>query len=495
MDLQNYNKCTCLGLGTYSTVLEYKHKITNKSIALKKFTSECSGISHDMIREISVLKYIDNEFIIPIIDINYTTFKSIILPKYDLTLRSILKEKILTNDDKLSIFMNICQGVYSLHCNGIIHRDLKPNNIMISKTKDGYNTVIIDLGMSKYTEHYNIIKDMSPEVTTLNYRAPEIIVGFKKYDFKIDIWSLGCILIEMFDNVPLFNNIYTETQLYLKQNQLFGSSNIKMYKKFKFETDFVASFKDIYKHLPKKILELSNKMLKLDPNERCSVYTCMNFMKNYIMYQPSYVVRQNYLNTFKFTIKYNKLKISESSTFEMRSLVVNWLIKTVTDLKINDATYFQTIYLLDKYLINVEVQYEELLLVGVTSLWIASKMLELYDISIEDLIIITENSYTVKEMIVMEKKILQELKFDLIVPSPIIYLNIICNIDNLLYVKIMRAMYISTLHETWINVSPKNIVDNSLNFVLNYKLDDYFKMIIESTNLTINDGILYKFDY
>ena len=45
---------------------------------------------------------------------------------------------------------------------------------------------------------------MTGYVSTRYYRAPEIMLTWQKYDFKVDIWSTGCILAEMLQGKPLF---------------------------------------------------------------------------------------------------------------------------------------------------------------------------------------------------------------------------------------------------------------------------------------------------
>jgi len=47
-------------------------------------------------------------------------------------------------------------------------------------------------------------KPSTPQVQTLWYRAPELVLGDSYYDNQVDMWSLGCILAEMFIGVPLF---------------------------------------------------------------------------------------------------------------------------------------------------------------------------------------------------------------------------------------------------------------------------------------------------
>ena len=43
-----------------------------------------------------------------------------------------------------------------------------------------------------------------PQVVTLYYRAPELLLGFKCYSTAVDLWSIGCIMAELFNLEPLF---------------------------------------------------------------------------------------------------------------------------------------------------------------------------------------------------------------------------------------------------------------------------------------------------
>lgn len=81
-------------------------------------------------------------------------------------------------------------------CN-ILHADLKPDNILVN---DGRNLLkICDLGSaSDATEN-----EITPYLVSRFYRAPEIILGMR-YDFAIDIWSIGCTLYEMYTGKILF---------------------------------------------------------------------------------------------------------------------------------------------------------------------------------------------------------------------------------------------------------------------------------------------------
>ena len=86
--------------------------------------------------------------------------------------------------------------IHSLH---LIHCDLKPENILIKSITD---TVIkvIDFGSSSF-----IHDALSSYIQSRSYRAPEVIMGCN-YDYKIDMWSLGCILAELYTGNVLFQS-------------------------------------------------------------------------------------------------------------------------------------------------------------------------------------------------------------------------------------------------------------------------------------------------
>lgn len=82
----------------------------------------------------------------------------------------------------------------------IIHGDLKPENIMLVNHRDEpYRIKIIDFGMSIQLP----TKKYSPNLGTLTYRAPEVILGCE-YDEAVDMWSTGCIVAEMLVGEVLF---------------------------------------------------------------------------------------------------------------------------------------------------------------------------------------------------------------------------------------------------------------------------------------------------
>lgn len=91
----------------------------------------------------------------------------------------------------------IMKGVLYIHSKGVIHRDLKPLNILVN---ENWDVKISDFGQSNVqvnsiNKDYNLTK----YVTTRYYRAPELFLNFSSnYTTSIDMWSIGCVIAELF---------------------------------------------------------------------------------------------------------------------------------------------------------------------------------------------------------------------------------------------------------------------------------------------------------
>ena len=94
----------------------------------------------------------------------------------------------------------LLSSVAYMHRLSLIHADLKPENILM-KSYAACQIKLIDLGSS----FFNHDRRASYVVQSRSYRAPEVILGCD-YDYKIDIWSIGCILVELAVGDVLFND-------------------------------------------------------------------------------------------------------------------------------------------------------------------------------------------------------------------------------------------------------------------------------------------------
>ncbi|KAK8835198.1 hypothetical protein M9Y10_002078 [Tritrichomonas musculus] len=96
-----------------------------------------------------------------------------------------------------SVLKDMLEVLNGLERCGIIHCDIKPENILLA---DEYSQSVkmIDFGSSNFSNQPG-----SFYVQSRYYRAPEVVLGIN-YSFPIDIWSLGCVALELFTALPLF---------------------------------------------------------------------------------------------------------------------------------------------------------------------------------------------------------------------------------------------------------------------------------------------------
>merc|ERR1719456_1846733 len=103
-----------------------------------------------------------------------------------------------TGRDLKSFAYQLCLGAAFCHSHRIIHRDLKPQNLLLM----GKTLKLADFGLARTFQVP--LPQYTHEVVTLWYRAPEILLGEKKYSHTVDSWSVGCIIPEMASRTPLF---------------------------------------------------------------------------------------------------------------------------------------------------------------------------------------------------------------------------------------------------------------------------------------------------
>merc|ERR1719187_3026929 len=85
---------------------------------------------------------------------------------------------------------------------------------------------------------------------------------------------------------------------------------------------------------------------------------------------------------------------------KMRGVLIDWLIEVHSQFKLLQETLFMTVYVIDKFLQTegYSVRRNKLQLVGVTAMFISSKVEEMYAPEINDFVYITDNAYTAGEI-------------------------------------------------------------------------------------------------
>ena len=108
------------------------------------------------------------------------------------TLKTYLKKKLDINK-KNQIVSYIISGLQYLHNNKVIHRDIKSDNILI---KDNI-PIISDFGTCRILNEFEYFGNTA--IGTPYYLSPEIASG-TNHTYQADIYSLGCVLCEIYKN-------------------------------------------------------------------------------------------------------------------------------------------------------------------------------------------------------------------------------------------------------------------------------------------------------
>ena len=293
-----------IGEGAYGKVYFFNNKIVKFNL----IDNNINGLGLS-IKELDILSKLKGyPYIIDLIDIsfslpfdekyleklnnkekkNYNIDSLFLIFEYaELTLSSFKKKKEYTIEIGKKLICQILLAIEYMHSKNITHRDLKPTNIMVKTVDDDYQIKIIDFGMSQFLTD---CIPSTPGVTTSIYRAPEICCTLETYNNKCDIWSIGCIIYELFgyeaflygtadDNSILFNKIINKIPILPNIDSI--NKMIKNNKKIIPKNTLIIDNRPTFCQLMKiknndTINNLLNNMFQLDHENRYSATDALN---------------------------------------------------------------------------------------------------------------------------------------------------------------------------------------------------------------------------
>lgn len=201
-----YEILEVIGKGSFGQVIRALDHKTNQHIAIKIIRNK-KRFHHQALTEVRILDHLRKEDrdgshnVIHMLEFFY--FRNHLCISFEL-MNLNLYELIKKNNYQgfsLSLIRrfahSLVQCLRLLHKQNIIHCDLKPENVLL-KQRGSSSIKVIDFGSSCYA-HQRVYTYIQSRF----YRSPEVILGLP-YGTAIDMWSLGCILAELYTGYPLF---------------------------------------------------------------------------------------------------------------------------------------------------------------------------------------------------------------------------------------------------------------------------------------------------
>ncbi|KAK8889518.1 hypothetical protein M9Y10_034267 [Tritrichomonas musculus] len=223
-----------LGEGQYGQVFEVC-EITSpdpaNSIFAIKVTKSHPSYREQAQKEADLISYIQNNAINDEMENISKFIKSFLYKNHLIILMEKLSMDLLTiivkrkyNGLPLNLVQStvrsILKALSTLSRHNIVHSDLKPENILLADSASE-KVKLADFGSSRY-----ISQECKFYIQSRFYRAPEVILAIP-HSYPIDIWSLGCVAVEIFVGLPLFPG-QNEVQMLILIVQMLGQFPQKM---------------------------------------------------------------------------------------------------------------------------------------------------------------------------------------------------------------------------------------------------------------------------
>jgi len=277
--LGDYQILAQVGEGTYGRVYKARHRHTHQLVALKVLFNieEEDGLSFTAVREIKYLQQLShNKNVIKLEGTFFSPEKELVLVfeymEHDLSGLLSIPDVSFSESETKCIMKQLLEGLHQIHSAGIMHRDVKAANLLL-----GSDNVlkIADFGLAT---NYVLRPEFSTNVVTLWYRAPELLLGVTKYGQKVDMWSAGCIFVELLTRQSPFPGKNERNQMELifracgtpNEHNWPGVSKLPEAKTLRSMPQYLNRLDEIFPHINKNALDLLKRLLTLNPEKRCT---------------------------------------------------------------------------------------------------------------------------------------------------------------------------------------------------------------------------------
>src|SRR5262245_61046871 len=186
-----------IGRGGMGMIYKAHDPILNRPVALKVISTDIDvtdEIRTRFFREAQACARLNHPNIVTVYDMGEDSGQMFIVMELldGVELRRLIADRAaIALEEKLSIMVQVCDGLHYAHQRGVVHRDIKPGNIM----RLGSGQVkILDFGIAQIENLHETLTRTGLIMGTLRYMAPEQVRG--RADHRADIYSVGSVFYE-----------------------------------------------------------------------------------------------------------------------------------------------------------------------------------------------------------------------------------------------------------------------------------------------------------
>ncbi|MEW6348264.1 MAG: protein kinase [Thermodesulfobacteriota bacterium] len=197
-----------VGEGSAATVYKGHHLALDIPVAIKILKTDQkrigSHLARTFLREARIIAKLKHSNIVDVMNAGEERGHMFIVMQYvpGRSLGKAVEEKeVITVNDFIRIFMDVCNALAEAHAHSIIHRDIKPDNILLTP---GGRAMLVDFGLVKDLAAYHDPSEKGMTLGTPLFISPEQARGEQSIDCRADIYSLGATMFFTLAGVPPF---------------------------------------------------------------------------------------------------------------------------------------------------------------------------------------------------------------------------------------------------------------------------------------------------